>query len=254
MTLAGRWLRRFEHRPRASVRLVCLPHAGGAAGFYRRLQSIMPPWVDFIVVQYPGREERIREPCVRDIPTLAAQVARALIPRNELPLALFGHSMGAILAFEVARRLYSDHAIALEHLFVSGRCAPSIPEGGELHRSSDIELIRELKRLNGVSDEVLNHTKLLEFLLPIVRADYQAIETYRYVPGDALKCPLTVCIGDRDPETSREGAERWRDVGEGPFECCEFPGDHFYFADDPTALVKQLAETLQKRRFMQLSS
>lgn len=145
---ASGWIRRFHHAAPDAPRLLCLPHAGGSAGFFTGLSAALSPAVDVVAVQYPGRQDRRREPAVTSLPLLADQVFQALAPFGDRPLALFGHSMGATLAFEVAARLES-HGRAVTRLVASGRRAPSRHRDENVHRRDDEGVVQELRRLGG---------------------------------------------------------------------------------------------------------
>lgn len=229
--VADRWFRRFapstEPGAAASARLVCFPHAGGSASFYHPLAQELAGVCEVVAVQYPGRQDRRAElPCT-DLEALADLVHDALPRVPERPLALFGHSMGAVLAYEVARRLQRDGA-GPALLIVSGRRAPSTHRHEEVHRGSDDALLAEVAGLSGTSATLLEDEELRRMILPPLRADYRAIETYRHRPGASLACPISVLTGDRDPRVSAAEAEAWRDhTGDG-FRLRTLPGGHFY--------------------------
>lgn len=237
----GAWLRRYRRLPEARARLVCFPHAGGAASFFRMWARRSPPEVEVLVVQYPGREDRLRERLCDDMATLADAVAEAMRPELDRPVGLFGHSMGATVAYEVARRL---DAAPSAGLFVSGRPAPHRQRPGALHLRDDDALIAELRRLGGPSDVVLDNPELRDLYLPALRNDYRVVETYRPEPGPPLSVPVTAYIGDRDPEVTPEEARGWADVTDGGFKLRIFPGDHFYLvphrADVLGAVLREL--------------
>ncbi|WP_320778678.1 thioesterase II family protein [Streptomyces sp. CRN 30] len=230
---AERWLRRFHPSPDAAARLVCFPHAGGSAAYYHWLSRLLHPRVEVLAVQYPGRQERRAEPQLTDIDTLAAAVADVLAPRwdGERP-AFFGHSMGAVVAFEAALLLRERTGTEPSALFVSGRRAPSAVHEGRLHLADDAELLAEMVRQGGTPAAVLDEPELVEMILPTLRGDYRAIETYRHRPGRAaLKAPVTVLVGADDPKVTVAGAEGWRKHTDGPTEVLAFSGGHFFLGD-----------------------
>jgi len=234
----GLWLRRFEPAGNAGNRLVCFPHAGGSAAFFLPVARALAPAVDVLAVQYPGRQDRRAEPCIDDIPSLADHVYRALDGSLDRPLALFGHSMGALVAFEVARRLQRDHPGRPAHLFVSGRRAPTRYREETVHLRDDDGIIAEVRSLGGTDARVLDDRELRDMALPAIRGDYRAVETYRYVAGGPLRCPVTVLVGARDPRVTLEEATDWeKQAPEGSFDLKVFTGGHFY-------LTSQIAEVL----------
>ncbi|HET9383173.1 MAG TPA: alpha/beta fold hydrolase [Streptomyces sp.] len=235
------WIRRFRPRPEADVRLVCLPHAGGSASYYHPLtRSPLLPATEVLAVQYPGRQDRRREPLVDDIPRLADLITEALAPFGDRPLALFGHSMGAVLAFEVAQRLGERP----RHLFVSGRRAPSRFRRGTVHLLSDAELVGELRRAGGTDPRFLDDEELLAEILPVVRNDYRAVELYRWNQAPPLDCPVTALVGDRDPQAALDDVEAWRDHTTGAFDLRTFPGGHFYLNTHQGGVVDIIAKAL----------
>jgi surfactin synthase thioesterase subunit len=239
------WLRTFHPASRAAVRLVCLPHAGGSASYWYGLSAALPDEVEVLAVQYPGRQDRRSEPLIEEITPLAEQIADALLPvaAEETPVALLGHSMGAVLAFEAARRLEA-HGAGPVLLLASGRRAPSRYRHEDVHTRDDRGLIEELAALGGTDLRALTDPELLEMVLPPIRADYRAIETYRYEPGPPLGCPVHVLIGDADPKVDAAEAAAWREHTTGPFAVHTFPGGHFQLDSSRDAVVRLITGLL----------
>ncbi|MFG2091955.1 thioesterase II family protein [Streptomyces sp. NPDC048612] len=240
----GLWIRRFNPRDDAGFRLACLPHAGGSAPFYFPMANALPEDVDVLAVQYPGRQDRRTEPAVTDLQTLADRVATALEPWTDRPLALFGHSMGATLAFEVARRLESRNGTVPAALFASGRRAPSRHRHETVHLRDDDGIIAELKQLSGTNPQVLGDEELLRMVLPAIRADYRAAETYTYEPCAPLHCPVVGLTGDDDPKVTLDEVRAWGEHTEGPFDFQVFPGGHFYLADHQSDIIALVLDRL----------
>jgi surfactin synthase thioesterase subunit len=245
-TIAGTraWIRRFHPGPHGAPRLVCLPHAGGAASYYFPVSKQLASVAEVLAVQYPGRQDRRHEPCIDSIPALADALAAELRPYTDRPLTLFGHSMGASLGFEVALRLEAEGA-TVRHLFASGRRAPSTPRDERVHLLDDAGLIADMKRLSGTEDEVLEDDELVRLILPAVRADYRAAETYRYTPGPPLTCPVTVLTGDADPHVTDEEARAWQRHTTGPFDLKVFTGGHFYLNSQARNVISIIEQTLR---------
>ncbi|MET8327366.1 alpha/beta fold hydrolase [Streptomyces sp. NPDC005181] len=242
---AGRWLRRFHPSPEAAVRLAILPHAGGSASFYFPFSEALSGAVEVLAVQYPGRQERSREPGITDLMQLADRITEALTAEaDDRPTALFGHSMGAMLAFEVASRLQSAGA-AVPVLFTSGRRAPSRHRDMEsVHTFTDTRLVAELKELDGTDSELLDDPNVLSMVLPAIRSDYEAVETYRYQPQPKLFCPVMALVGDSDPRVDLDEARAWADHTAHSFELRVFPGGHFYLSAQRTAVVEAVKQRL----------
>ncbi|MFJ9819362.1 thioesterase II family protein [Streptomyces sp. NPDC101151] len=235
------WIRRYHPAPTAAVRLVCLPHAGGSASYFFSVSKELSPDFDVLAVQYPGRQDRRGERCIDSIAELADEVTAELLPETDLPLVLFGHSMGATLAFEVARRL-ERRGIVPVALFASGRRAPSHNRDEGVHRGSDEEIIAELKKLSGTQAALLGDEEILRMVLPAIRSDYKAAETYRYVDGPPLSTPIQAHFGVDDPRVSREEAAAWADHTTGPFQLHSYPGGHFYLNDEAPRLIEAIAK------------
>ncbi len=225
------WLRRFSPSDDATSSLVCLPHAGGSASFFFPLARALAPAVDVLAVQYPGRQDRRHEPNIDNLPELADRVADAVRLMDDRPFALLGHSMGALLAYEVALRLASAGPPAPSHLFASGRRAPSRRRADRFHLSSDEDVLAHLRRLGGPGAAALDDPELRAMALPIIRNDYRAVETYRHDPAAVLDCPITVLTGDRDALVTLDDAHAWAAHTTGPTDLEVLPGGHFYLAD-----------------------
>ncbi|WP_406275324.1 alpha/beta fold hydrolase [Nocardia sp. NBC_00881] len=231
-TLANsEWLRTLRFEATARHHLLCFPPGGGPATAYRELARRFGAGVVVLSAQYPGRQDRLAETPITDIGELADRIAEEVLAQGRIAqLSLFGHSMGATVAFETARRL-ERCGQQIATLFVSGRPAPTFLEIQRLHLASDDELIRDLERLaaDPAPVELLrNEPSLAELVLPAVRADYQAVETYRYQPGDPLRADIVALVSTEDPTMRPEQADEWRDHTRGAFERATFSGGHFY--------------------------
>jgi surfactin synthase thioesterase subunit len=241
------WLRRFRPAPEAAVQLVCFPHAGGAASFFLPVAAALAPRIDVMAVQYPGRQDRRHEPFVQDIGTLADHIHAALLPYTDRPLAFFGHSMGAVTAFEVAMRLERDHGTGPVRLFVSGRRAPSVRRDEAVHLRTDEGIIAELRTLSGTNAQLLEDDEIVQMILPAIRADYRAIEMYRGKDGDSVRCPVTVLVGDDDAHVTPDEARQWGTHTTGELDFHEFPGGHFYLTQHQAKVAGLLSDQLVGR-------
>jgi pyochelin biosynthesis protein PchC len=229
---------------------VCFPHAGGSASAYRSLTAALAEvGVEAWAVQYPGRQERFREACVERVDLVVDAVTAELRPLldDPLPFGLFGHSMGAVLAFETARRLERDGRRPVV-LVVSGRPAPSLPwplpGAPSLLDADDAMLIEELRLLAGREADVPVDPALLRLVLPALRADYRLLAGYTYTPGAGLDCPVLALAGDRDPRVAVEAVARWEEETRGGFALEILPGSHFFVDDHLPYLAKTIGSRL----------
>jgi pyochelin biosynthesis protein PchC len=238
------WFRNFEPAPDAPVRLVCLPHAGGSASFYLPVARALSPGVDVIGAQYPGRQDRRHEPCLQSIAELADGLTEAVLPWCDRPVALFGHSMGATLAYEVARRLEDRGGPVPVRLFVSGRRAPSEDCDDHIHQRDDDGILAELRRMSGTHAAILGDEEIMRMAMPAIRADYTAAESYRHDGGPPVHCPMTVLTGDDDARTSVPAARAWRSHTDGDFDFHLYSGGHFFLVDHAAEVNALIRDTL----------
>ncbi|MCX4849529.1 thioesterase II family protein [Streptomyces sp. NBC_00893] len=239
-------LRSFAPRADARIRLVCFPHAGGAAGTFRAWAVDAPADVEVYAVQYAGRGDRFHEEAAGSMDALVGPIATDLLraqfgaaPEN---VVLFGHSMGAVAAYETAR-LLAARGQAPAALIVSGHPAPALARGDTVHRGTDAELLADLRRLGGAAAELLDDEDLMEVMLPTIRLDYQAIETYRRRPGPRLSMPVTALYGDRDDEVLAHEADGWREETEGDCTAVVFPGAHFFLEEQSASVLAQVVSS-----------
>lgn len=230
--------------PRAArsgdVRLFCLPYAGGGASRFRPWTTELSPGIAVYPIQLPGREGRWREPPLTSITALAPLLSQALGPLCQQPYALFGHSMGAFVAFELARQLRREDRPGPSMVIVSGARAPQIPDPDPPARQLPVnELLRELGRLDGVPNELLNHPEFVALLLPMLRADLSLCETYAYTDEAPLDCAVAVYGGQHDPKVPLEHLSAWKAQTTGAFRLRLFPGKHFFFLKESRAAVTQ---------------
>ncbi len=239
------WISFHQPRPRARLRLFCFPYAGGGALAYRQWAASMPEEIDVLPVQLPGRDRRLREPPFTRVEPLVEALARGLESYLDRPFAVFGHSMGALIGYELVQRLRRDRGLEPAHLLVSARSAPQLPpDPDEDYKLPDPELIERLREFNGTPAEVLEHPELMELMLPLLRADFELNDTYEPVAHSPLECPVTAFGGLEDQETPRDELEAWSEVTGGTFRLRMFPGDHFYLNEHRSRLIQAVVEDL----------
>lgn len=239
------WIRRYHAPADGAVRLVCFPHAGGSANYFFPLSQSLSPDIEVLGVQYPGRQDRRHEKLIRSLTELADSIFAALQPWTDGPFAFFGHSLGAIVAFEVARRFQDRTGQTPLRLVVSGRGAPSRKLNDRIHLLDDIGIVAELRRLGGTTNPFLDDQEWLEMILPAVRNDYEAIETYVYSPGPPLACPITALTGTSDHRIAVEDVRAWADHCTGDFEFRAFPGGHFFIESQFPDVASTISSALQ---------
>lgn len=241
-----RWLLRPQPRSRPDIRLFCFPYAGAGASVFQAWPQLVPASVDVCAVRLPGRESRFDEPLHTSLGAVIDELA-PLIGRHAVrPYAFFGHSLGALVAFELARRLRDQGLPPPRYLFASARVAPQLDdnEGIPVHSLPDGPLCEHLGRLEGTPAEVLDNEDLMALVLPVIRADYQIAETYRYTPGEPLACPISAFVGLRDKHTDASSAAAWREqTASERFDVVRFQGGHFFLDEQP----RLVAEAVMRR-------
>lgn len=240
------WIRKIATRTDVTARLFCFPFAGGSAATFRLWPGALPSSLEIWAAQLPARASRFREPAVDSMPVLVEMLVEALLPYLDLPFALFGHSMGGVLAFEIAHALNAGRHPIPQHLIVSGRRPPHLPKNSpDIHPLSDDAFVAEInRRYGGIPAELLHDRKTLALLLPALRADVKALETFRPPARDPLSCPISAFGGADDRLTPRPHLEAWRSQTTGPFRLRVFPGDHFYTESHRSELLGDLSITL----------
>jgi surfactin synthase thioesterase subunit len=205
----------------------------------------LPGDVEMCAVQLPGRGPRLSEPPFSRMEPLVDSLANALVGMDDVPVAIFGHSLGALIAFELAHRLYAARQEAPLHLFISGQAAPHMPRRRPaIHLRPSSDIIAELRRLGGTPAEALEDAELLELVLPVVRADFAVCETYTYQHQVPLDCPITVLGGLQDTEANPDELAAWRGYTTADFRLQMFEGDHFYVLSRRSRVVGTIARRL----------
>jgi pyochelin biosynthesis protein PchC len=235
------WLRRFAEAAGATWRLICLPHAGGNAAFFRGWPSALPPCAEVLAVQYPGRLDRTGDPCPGSLTALASEIAAAVEATNGLPTVLFGHSLGAAVAYEVVRLLSGPAAPV--GLVVSGREAPSRRRPVALALDDDQAMLGELRRLCGTDELVFEWPELLSRVLTTLRSDYRLDQAYSPVSCPPVGCPILAAVGHDDPDVSPRDAAAWAAFTASRFELITLPGDHFYLVAQRDAVAAAIVRS-----------
>jgi medium-chain acyl-[acyl-carrier-protein] hydrolase len=242
-----RWISFRKPDPKAQLRLFCFPHAGAGALIFRNWSDGLPRDVEVCPIQLPGRGTRLTEPPFTKLSCLIEALVRALDPLLDKPFAFFGHSLGALIGFELAREIRRQYGVHPVRLFASGGRAPQIPHRAPpIHTLPDNEFLAELRRLNGTPRELLDHKELMAVMLPILRADFALYETYMYSNEPPLNCPISAFGGLQDRRVSASDLEAWRSQTSASFSLRMFPGDHFFLKEP--LLLRALSQELQSGR------
>jgi medium-chain acyl-[acyl-carrier-protein] hydrolase len=241
------WLKCTQPNPGAALRLFCFPYAGGSSLIYRAWPEHLPWTVEVCAVQLPGRGERLGEPPYTNMPALVGALADSLLPHLDKPFAFFGHSMGALISFELIRELRRRGGPTPAHLFVSGRRAPQITKDEPpTYGLPEADFLENVRRFNGTPQEVLEHPELMRLLLPLLRADFAVCQTYVYRPEPPLVCPISAFGGLQDRDVPREYLEAWREQTAAAFSVRMLPGDHFFLRTFQPLLLSTFSQQLRR--------
>jgi medium-chain acyl-[acyl-carrier-protein] hydrolase len=239
------WIEVRHPRPAARLRLVCLPFAGGGAGVFRDWAPGLPRHVEVCAVRLPGRERRFEEPAFDRIDPLVSALLEGIGPLLDRPFAFFGHSMGAMIAFELTRRLRAlDRQPA--GFFASGCRAPHIGLGPLVrHLLPEDEFVASVQKMNGTPPELLENEELMRLVLPTLRSDFAVVETFQFRPQPPFPWPLVAFGGFEDPEVSRDQLAAWSEYAAGTFRMHMLPGDHFFVSSQRARLLDLLHTELE---------
>ena len=228
------------------LRLFCLPNVGAGGAQYYAWSRLLPAGVELCPIQLPGRENRLAEPPFERLDELIETLVEVLGPCLDLPFAIFGHSLGALTAFELARGLRGRYGLTPAQLFVSGRRPPHLPPNlSPIHALPAVQFLRELaNRYNGIPDAVLRDRELLTLFLPILRADIAVMESHVWRAGEPLDCPIAVYGGLQDDRAPQADLAAWAPHTTRPVEVKMFKGGHFFHQSARTELLAEMSATL----------
>jgi len=230
----------------ASHRLIAIPWAGAGAAALLPWRARLGPDTELVVVRLPGRESRFTEPRLTSIDEVVAGLLPAIRALAPLPTVLFGYSLGALIAFELARSLESC-AAPVDLLAVGGSAAPHrLPGRERIAGLDDDRFAAAVRELDGTSNEIFDHPELLQLLLPLLRADFAMLENYRPMPGMSISCPISTFTGRSDPELHKPGVDAWADLTTGPVTHHRYDGGHFFLLNDSTSLLADLRADIRR--------
>jgi medium-chain acyl-[acyl-carrier-protein] hydrolase len=249
MTMASgsNWFETLAPPRGSSLKLFCFPYAGGSSQMFRGWQRYLSPDVRLCLVHLPGRGVRISDRPFTRLAAMVEALAQAILPELEGAFAFWGHSMGAMINFELARELRRRRLTGPDALFVSGRTAPQIPiTNPPTFDLPEEEFVAELHRLNGTPRELLDNPETRHLFLPTIRADFEAVETYHYVPEGPLSCPIYAYGGLQDSDVSPEDLRAWQEQTSARCKARMFPGDHFFIHNPAAGFVYSLREDVRE--------
>jgi len=228
------------------VRLFIFPYAGGSPTSFWKWATGFPDHIELWIAHYPGRGSRFNEPRIKRIDNLVERLYKAIQPSLEKPFLFFGHSLGGLVAFELVRSLRQNDLPQPNILFVSGCNAPQVGDlHTPIHNLPDAEFLMNLQEFNGIPAEVLEHPELMELLLPTLRADFEAFESYHYTSTNSpLNCSIVAFSGDNDLRVPRERLDGWADQTSSTFKAKHFSGDHFFINEMQDVVIRSIAEEI----------
>jgi medium-chain acyl-[acyl-carrier-protein] hydrolase len=242
----GSWIAGRKPSPLARLRLFCLPYAGGSALIFRAWSNVLPADIEVCPIQLPGRSTRLRERPFAEMSALIQVLAPALSSLLDKPFAIFGHSLGALVGFELARQLRRRYGVNPVRLFVSAGRAPQAPRrDSSIHTLPAKEFLAEVRRLNGIPMQVLEHDELMAIILPLLRADFALYDTYEYSAEPPLNCPISAFGGLQDSKISQNDLEPWHDETTAIFSLRMLSGDHFFLNTAQPLLLQMISQELR---------
>lgn len=245
---ANPWISIAKPNPEASLRMFCFPYAGGGASIFYRWADYLPKNVEVCLINLPARGLRLSEAPATRLAPLICSLAKSLIPSLDKPFVFFGHSMGALISFELARYLRQLDRPQPRHLFVSGRNAPQLPlTGPPLYALPESDFLEKLRRLNGTPPRVLENSDLMRLLLPSLKADFAICETYVYTREPPLNCSISAFGGMQDFSVTGETLAAWREQTTASFSCQMFAGDHFFLKQERAELLQKVSRQIAEQ-------
>lgn len=240
-----KWVTIPFSRSDAKVRLFCFPYGGSGSTAFYPWHKELPSTVELCLINLPGRESRIREQLATELAPLIDSLASAIIQELDRPFAFFGHSMGALMVYELSRVLRERKKTVPIHLFVSGHRAPHINcSRPHIRHMNDFDFIAHIKQYNGIPELVLNTRELMDIYLPILRADFSIIETYQYDSGSAFDFPITAFGGSADPRATPQEIEGWKEHTNRCFQAQFFNGGHFFINQHRKSILDIISKSL----------
>jgi medium-chain acyl-[acyl-carrier-protein] hydrolase len=239
------WVRRPRPNSNAKQRLFCFSYAGGGASLFRLWPEYLPPGIEVCPIQLPGREGRVREAPYTKLADLVQDLSEVLTPVLDIPFAIFGHSLGGLIGFELSRLLRKKSALIPGRLIVAACPAPNYPNpNAPIHQLPKQEFIESLKQMDGTPEQVFEDPMLLDFFLPLLRADFAVYETYSYHRDSPLECPISVYGGLDDVSVPVQSLKTWSEQTSRSFKIRMFPGNHYFVRENLGILLQAILDDL----------
>ncbi len=243
--LASKWVVRFNPKTQPHCRLFCLPHAGGGASNYRTWSQNLPDHIEVCAIRLPGRESRLAETPFTEAKAVAQILQEVLEPFLDIPVALFGHSMGTIISLELARMWEQQTGVNLIHLFVSGRRAPHLPSRrSPIYHLSEAEFIEGLRSYKGTPEIIFQNQEFMALLLPVLRADFTLSQTYKGSVSPLLRCPISAFGGKSDDTVYEDDMAAWQEYTQQHFKLQMYKGGHFFLQKVQPQLLQAITQDL----------
>lgn len=230
----------------AGLRLFCFPYAGAGASLFSSWRSYLPDNVELYALQMPGRENRFSEQHCTDMQYLVDHLIEEMQAMSDLPFIIYGHSMGALIAYELTKQLSSKQLKLPSHLLVAGKMAPHFDDGlHQIHQLEDQQFISELHHRYGGLDDVINEPELLELIIPILKSDIQLIEQYTPEVNQLINVPISAIVGCQDQSVNKQGISAWRELSALDYSCDEVPGGHFFVKESFSILINRIINIIR---------
>jgi len=242
----SKWIFQPNPRPDAKVRLFCFPYAGSSAIVtYKYLVDSLPEFVEVCPVEFPGRGTRMGEKLIDNIEEILLNISKSFEDWLDKPFMFFGHSMGALISYELVFKIYGKYNKLPLKLYVSAHKAPFLERGGPIMHKLDKEnFIRELKKMNGIAKELFEHSELMELMLPIIRNDYAVCENYSHKNKEKINIPITAFGGLYDKDVKEEHIKQWSEVTNSEFSHFLLEGDHFFITKEKEKFLNLFSKLL----------
>ncbi|MEM9273749.1 MAG: alpha/beta fold hydrolase [Cyanobacteria bacterium P01_F01_bin.143] len=240
------WLPRINSNPQAKLRLFCFPYAGGSSYTFESWVDVLPNTVEICPIELPGRRRRFRDPLYKRLDSLITDLSVAIVPYLDKPFIFFGHSMGGLVSFELTRLLRRKNNLSPVHLLISARSAIQLPPSKPpIHHLEYEAFKQEVIRLGGTPQAILENQEMMDLMIPIVKADFEVIETHTYQPEIPLNIPLTIFGGENDLEVTPEELAAWEEQTSANFSLKMFEGGHFFIEEQRSLLLKSVNSILK---------